>query len=147
MNATNLLNYLVKQPNQLVAAVAAGRVQVQGNIVNQSGEPIRGLQFFGDLLSGFFHVLQATLPGINSDSTGLAYKVAAIGWLDTGVPDAFTFPQTVLSDDVIAKTMLAQKPLVGYISIRVCPQTTTLLGMQQYSRHSVMIEVVGYRSP
>ena len=158
-NATNLLNYLLKQPNLLVAAVAAACVQVQGNIVNQSGEPTRGLQFFGDLLSGFFHVLQGTLPGINSDSTGLAYKVGAIGWPDTGVPgrgleialdqtNAFTFLQTVLFDDVIAKTMLAQnKPLVGYISIRVCPQTTTLLGMQQYSPHSVMIEVVGYRSP
>lgn len=158
-NATNLLNYLMKQPNLLVAAVAASCVQVQGNIVNQSGEPTRGLQFFGDLLSGFFHVLQGTLPGINADTTGIAYKVGAIGWPDTGVPgrgleialdqtNAFTFLQTVLFDDIIATIMLKHnKPLLGYISIRVCPQTTTLLGMQQYSPHSVMIEVVGYRSP
>ena len=158
-NATNLLNYLLRQPNPLVAAVAAGCVQVQGNIVNQSGEPTRGLQFFGDLLSAFFHTLQGTLPGINADSTGLAYKVGAIGWPDTGVPgrgleialdqtSAFTFLQTVLFDDIIATTMLNQKkPLVGYISIRVCPKTSTLLGMQQYSPQSVMIEVVGYRSP
>lgn len=158
-NATKLINYLLMQPNPLVAAVAAACVQVQGNFINQSGEPGRGLQFFGDLLSGFFHVLQGTLPGINSDSTGIAYKIGAIGWPDTGVPgrgleialdqtNAFTFLQTVLFDDIIATTMLNQvKPLVGYISIRVCPPTTTLLGMQQYSPHSVMIEVVGYRSP
>ena len=38
-------------------------------------------------------------------------------------------------------------PLIGYISIRVCPPTKTLMGMQQYSPYSVMIEVVGYRSP
>ncbi len=41
-NATTLLNYLMMQPNLLVAAVAASCVQVQGNIVNQSGEPTRG---------------------------------------------------------------------------------------------------------
>lgn len=39
------------------------------------------------------------------------------------------------------------KPLIGYISIRICPPTNTLMGMQQFSPFSVMIEVVGYRSP
>ena len=39
------------------------------------------------------------------------------------------------------------KPLIGYISVRVCPQTNTLMGMQQFKPYSVMIEVVGYRSP
>ena len=54
----------------------------------------------------------------------------------------------MLFDDILLNTMLKNnKPLVGYISIRVCPQTTTLLGMQQYGPHSVMLEVVGYRSP
>ena len=157
--ATGLTNFLMMQPNLLVGAVAISCVQVLGNIVNQSGDPTRGLQFFGDLLSGFFHSLQGTLPGINADSTGIAYKVGAIGWPDTGVPgrgleialdqtNAFTFLQGVLFDDIIATTMLKQnKPLVGYISIRVCPRTTTLLGMQQYSPQSVMLEIVGYRSP
>jgi hypothetical protein len=158
-NATTLLNYLMMQPNLLVSAVAASCVQVQGNIVNQPGNPDRGMNFFADLLTAFFHTLQGTLPGINADTTGIAYKVGAIGWPDTGVPgrgleialdqtNAFTFLQTVLFDDILATTMLKDnKPMVGYISLRVCPQTTTLLGMQQYGPQSVMLEVVGYRSP
>ena len=156
---TGWTNFLMMQPNPLVGAVALACVQVLGNIVNQAGNPDRGIQFFGDLLTGFFHSLQGTLPGINADSTGIAYKVGAIGWPDTGVPgrgleialdqtNAFTFLQTVLFDDVLLNTMLKQnRPLVGYISVRVCPQTKTLLGMQQYGPQSVMIEVVGYRSP
>ena len=157
--ASGLISYLMAQPNLLVGAVAISCVQVLGNIANQPGQPTRGLQFFGDLLSAFFHSLQGTLPGINADATDIAYKVGAIGWPNTGVPgrgleialdqsNAFTFLQKVLFDDVLANTMINSKnPLVGYISIRVCKQTTTLLGMQQYGPHSVMIEVVGYRSP
>ncbi len=156
---TGLSNFLMMQPNLLVGAVALACTQYLGNIVNQAGNPDRGIQFFGDLLSGFFHSLQGTMPGINADTTGIAYKVGAIGWPDTGVPgrgleialdqtNAFTFLQSVLFDDVLANTMLKQnKPLVGYISVRVCPKTSTLLGMQQYGPQSVMIEVVGYRSP
>ena len=54
----------------------------------------------------------------------------------------------MLLDDVLANTMVAgNNPLVGYISDTVCPPTRTLMGMQQYSALSVMIEVVGYRSP
>jgi hypothetical protein len=156
---TGLTNFLMMQPSLLVGAVALSCVQVLGNIVNQAGNPDRGIPFFGDLLSGFFHSLQGTLPGINADSTGIAYKVGAIGWPDTGVPgrgleialdqtNAFTFLQSVLFDDILLNTMLKQNnPLVGYISLRVCPQTKTLLGMQQYAPQSIMIEVVGYRSP
>jgi hypothetical protein len=29
----------------------------------------------------------------------------------------------------------------------VCPQTSTLMGMQQFGRHSVMVEVVAHRTP
>src|SRR5260221_13854444 len=31
--------------------------------------------------------------------------------------------------------------------MRICPQTNTLIGMQQFAPYSIMIEVVGYRSP
>src|SRR5207248_1024707 len=91
--------------------------------------------------------------------TGVSYKVGAIGWPGGGLPgrgleialdpsNAFTFLQTVLFDDVLAKKMSAgNNPLFGYISIRVCPTTETLMGMQQYSPYSVMIEVGAYRSP
>lgn len=59
-----------------------------------------------------------------------------------------TFLQTVLFDDVFTNTMeKGNNPLVGYISVRVCPPTKTLMGMHQYSPQSIMIEVVAYRSP
>ena len=89
----------------------------------------------------------------------MSHQVGAIGWPDGGLPgrgleialdptNAFTFLQTVLFDDVLANMVTSgNHPLVGYISIRLCPTTHTLLGMQQYSPHSVMIEVVAYRSP
>ena len=60
--------------------------------------------------------------------------------------DAFTFLQTILLDDVLTTATAENKPLIGYVSIRVCPHTGTLLGMKQF-RSSVMIEVVAYRSP
>ena len=86
----------------------------------------------------------------------MGHKVGATGWPDWG-PDrgieiampgeqAFTFLQNVLFDDLLPNlTARGNKPLVGYISIRVCPPTSTLMGMQQFSRYSVMLEVVGYR--
>ena len=139
--------------------LAAATAQTVGNLENQSGTPDRGLEFLADMLSGFFHALEGTEPGVNCDHTGLSYQVGAIGWPDTGLPgraleialdptNAFTFLQTVLIDDVLANTVVKGKnPLVGYISVRVTPTTHTLLGMQQYAPHSVMIEVVAYRSP
>jgi hypothetical protein len=126
--------------------------------VNAADHPDRGGQFVGDVLTGFLNALQGTTSG-NSDRSDISYKVGAIGWPDGGVPGrglevaldssrAFSFLQTALFDDVLTKVMVgANKPLLGYISIRVCPPTATLMGMQQYSPQSVMIEVVGYRSP
>jgi hypothetical protein len=146
-------------PDAQVAAVALGVVQTVANMANDPGNPERGLAFFGDLLSGFFHALEGTLPGINSDATAVSIKLGAIGWPDTGVPgrglevaldatNAFSFLQTALFDDVLENVMRnGNNPLVGYISIRVCPPTKTLMGMQQYSPLSVMLEVVAYRSP
>ena len=127
--------------------------------MNNSGHPDRGQQFLGDLLTGFLGALQGTGNGVNSNRTGIAYQVGAIGWPAGGLPGrgieialaperAFTFLQTILFDDVLQNTMVAgNKPLIGYISIRICPPTKTLMGMQQYAPFSVMLEVVGYRSP
>ena len=95
----------------------------------------------------------------NSDRTDIAYKVGAIGWPNSGIPGrgleialdpskAFSFLQNILFNDILKNNMVGQnKPLIGYISIRVCPTTSTLMGMQQFSPFSVMIEIVGYRSP
>jgi len=167
--AGQLLDFVTSLPDVMAGTLAAVNVQSVVNVANWSNYPDRGHKFLGDVLTGFFHALMGTEPGPNlgsgighypnSDSTGISHKVGAIGWPEGGLPgraleialdatNAFTFLQTVLFDDVLDKTVSAgNKPLFGYISIRVCPPTRTLMGMQQYSPYSVMIEVVAYRSP
>jgi hypothetical protein len=160
--AQRLASFITTYPDVLASAVATINVQAVANTANVSDHPDRGQQFLGDLLTGLLNTLQATnrtfLNG-NSNATDVSYKVGAVGWPSSGVPGrgleialpretAFTFLQTVLFDDVLTNTMVkGNKPLIGYISIRVTPQTKTLMGMQQFSPHSVMVEVVAYRSP
>ena len=156
---TGLLRYLTDSGEPLGTLLAAGNAQAAVNAVNQAGNPDRGQQFLADLLSGVFHALEGTEPGKNSDSTGVSHEVGAVGWPASGLPgrgleialapeNAFTFLQAVLFDDVLANTVTAaNQPFLGYISIRVCPQTNALMGMQQFGPYSVMIEVVAYRSP
>ena len=64
-------------------------------------------------------------------------------------PDvAFSFLQKTIFDRILDPEMIRMnKPLVGYISIRVCLQTQTFMGMQQFGPHSVMVELVGFRTP
>ena len=155
----HLLGFITRYPELMGTLLAAVNAQTVLNVENQSGQPDRGIEFLADVLTGFFHALEGTEPGQNSDHTGISHEVGAIGWPDTGMPgraleialdptNAFTFLQTVLLDDVLANMVVTgNHPLVGYISVRVCPTTRTLLGMQQYSPQSVMIEVVAYRSP
>jgi hypothetical protein len=157
--ASALLGFLARFPDLFTAALATINVQAVANTNNIASQQDRGQQFLGDVLTGFFRALQGSQPNLNSDRTDIAYKVGAIGWPDGGLPGrgleialdqrrAFTFLQTILFDDVLQNTMVAgNKPLIGYISIRICPRTKTLMGMQQYSPYSVMTEVVGYRSP
>jgi FAD/FMN-containing dehydrogenase len=157
-----LASFITSYPDVMVSALATINVQAVANTANASDHPDRGQQFLGDMLTGFLNALQGTnrrYLNKNSDTTDIAYKVGAIGWPATGIPgrgieialpptSAFTFLQTVLFDDVLTNTMVgANKPLIGYISIRICPPTNTLMGMQQFSPFSVMLEVVGYRSP
>ena len=60
--------------------------------------------------------------------------------------DAFSFLQTEILDKVDAAG-----PFFGYVSIRVCRQTKTLMGMQQFGDptrpYSVMIEIVAFGTP
>lgn len=156
--AAKLVSFITQYPDVLVSALATINVQAVANGVNAAAHPDRGQQFLGDMLTGFLNAIQGTVSG-NSDHTDIAYKVGAIGWPDSGLPGrgieialppdtAFTFLQSVLFDDVLTNVMVqANKPLIGYVSIRVCPPTSTLMGMQQFSPFSIMIEVVGYRSP
>ena len=152
----------------LGGVLAAGSAQAVLNALHASDHPDRGLAFVGDVLTGFFHALEGTTQGQdpdgttreggNADLTNVAYRVGAIGWPDTGLPgrgleialdpaNAFSFLQTQIFDEVLDGAVAAHQPLFGYISVRLCPQTQTLLGMQQFAPVSVMIEVVSYRSP
>jgi hypothetical protein len=156
--ALAIANFVSRFPDLFAPVLATVSAQDVVNVANNKGHPDRGQQFLGDVLTGFFNALEGTTDG-NSDQTGIGFQVGAIGWPAGGLPGrgieialdparAFTFLQTVLFDDVLAKTMaVGNKPLIGYISIRICPPTNTLMGMQQYSPFSVMLEVVGYRSP
>jgi hypothetical protein len=119
----------------------------------------RGSLFLSACLSGFLNAIQGTAGRTVSDRTDLSYKVGAIGWPDGGIPGrgleiamdsqkAFSFLQKDLFDDILPNIMIGKvKPLIGYISVRICPPTTTLFGMQQFAPFSAMIEIVGYRSP
>ena len=159
--ALELASFITTYPDVLASALATINVQAVANTANASDHH-RGQQFLGDLLTGLLNAFQGTNRtdlNNNSDSTDVSYKVWAVSWPSNGVPGrgleialpgetAFTFLQKVLFDDVLTNTMVnGNKPLIGYISIRVTPQTKTLMGMQQFSPYSVMIEVVAYRSP
>jgi hypothetical protein len=157
--AARLVRQPTSQPDPLTALLALASAQAVLNMRNRPSQPATGLAFGADVLTGFFHALQGTAPDGMSDQTGVSYRIGAIGWPDTGLAGrglevsldpqvAFSFVQQVLFDKVRAVSMVQPpSPLLGYISIRVCPKTRTLMGMQQFGDHSVMVEVVGYRSP
>jgi HYDIN/CFA65/VesB-like, Ig-like domain len=106
------------------------------------------------------HVLTGLLSGLlgtaNADkkSDKLGVSVGAPGFPASGVmgaaleialapADAFGFVQTQILDRINPG-----KPFLGYISIRLCRPTDTLMGMQQFADPvnpcSVMVEVVGF---
>jgi hypothetical protein len=160
--AKRLLSFITGLGDLFGGTLATISVQAVANQAAANVPKDRGQQFLGDLVTGVLHALHGTGPGQNSECTVLPYKFGAIGWPERGTPgralelaldptNAFTFLQTVLFDDVLGAFMSEAsqplKPLIGYIAIRVCQTTKTLMGMQQYSPHSIMIEVAGYRSP
>ncbi len=154
-----LATFITSFPDILVAGAATLSAQAVANTANEPNHPDRGQEFLGDALSGFLHAVQGTANGTRGNTTDVSYKIWGFGWPANGFPGrgleialpqetAFTFIQNVLFDDVLTNTMRnANKPLIGYISVRVCPPTNTLMGMQQFSPFSIMIEVVAYRSP
>jgi hypothetical protein len=116
-------------------------------------------------------VAQAILTGVlsgllgtancdrRSDKTGVS--VGALGFPESGVmgtameialspADAFTFLQTEILD-YADLNMNKNIPFFGYVSIRLCSNTNTLMGMQQFGDTanpcSVMIEIVGFATP
>lgn len=141
---SKLASFITSYPDVMVSALATINVQAVANTANALDHPDRGQMFLGDLLTGVLNTLQGTTGRKNSDHTDIAYKVGAIGWPDTGIPGrgieialpperAFTFLQKILFDDVLTNAMVAgNKPLIGYISIRICPSTKTSWGCNSF---------------
>ena len=101
-------------------------------------------------LTGF---LASTLGTDNPSKTSISVGtgVGAIGFPNSGmvgagievslpVEQAFSFLQARVLDPI------ANSALFGYISCRICPQTSTHLGMQQWPT-TVAIEVVAFGNP
>jgi hypothetical protein len=109
------------------------------------------------LLSGLLSgLLGTTNCDRRSDKTGV--NVGNVGFPESGVmgagieialapEDAFGFLQMEILDPINMMNA-ALKPFFGYISIRLCSSTKTLMGMQQFGDEinpcSVMIEVVSF---
>lgn len=149
--AERLVNFVFARPPLLATVLSTLNGQMD---LNERFRPEQSRQraFVGAILSGVLNVLMGTVLEDISDITDLSYKVGAIGWTDEGLPGkgmeiampwehGFSFLQAILD------MMPSNPPLIGYVSVRVCPRTDTLLGMQQFGEHSVMIEPVGFRTP
>lgn len=120
------------------------------------GNPDGGLlaqTFLTGVLSGLLGTANCDR---RSDKTGVS--VGALGFPEGGVmgtaleialspADAFGFLQTEILDHADLN-MNKNIPFFGYVSIRLCSMTESLMGMQQFGDAanpvSVMIEVVGY---
>jgi hypothetical protein len=96
-------------------------------------------------------ILASTLGTANDAGLGVftGTSVGSVGFPSSGLlgagieiamplETAFGFMQTQILDK-----MDPNKPFFGYVSVRITPQTSTLLGMQQWPT-SVMIEVVSF---
>jgi hypothetical protein len=153
-NISNFMSSVSNSPLLLSSLMAHTQIKAMWNQWSEP-DPRRGREFMSDILEGILDALQGTYHEPKVSIAGLSYKVGAIGWPSTGIPGrafevavsheiAFSYLQDILKlVDVMAA---ANRPLMGYISVRVCPQTSTLMGMQQF-RHSVMVEVVAHRTP
>lgn len=158
LGAGNITNFLsgVSNSSMLLSSLMA-HIQVKA-LWNQTHEsdPMRGHRFLGDILDGVLDALQGTYEEPLSEISGLSYKVGAIGWPSTGLPGrgfevavppyiAFSLINDILG--FLAVKATANLVFLGYISVRLCPNTETLMGMQQFTPYSVMIEIVAQRTP
>ncbi|UZO82380.1 FAD-dependent oxidoreductase [Aquimarina sp. ERC-38] len=147
-------NALSNSPMLLSALMSHLQVKAMWNQTNESDKR-RGHKFLDDILEGILDALQNTYEEVVSDFTGLSYEVGAIGWPDGGfpgrgyevaLPSTVAFSYTVEIMRLIENFRSQNKVFLGYISIRLCPKTNTLFGMQQFE-DSVMVEVVAHRTP
>lgn len=124
-----LFTFLINRPPMLATVLSAVNAQMVLNEAYRS-EGSRKRSFMGAVLTGLLNSLMGTVVEDVSDLTGLSYKVGAIGWTDEGLPGkgceialppeiAFSFLQSVVLDRL---ELPSSPPLIGYISIRVCPR-------------------------
>lgn len=115
-------------------------------------ETARAVDVAGPIVSAVFSGLLGVENG-RGESTASATQVGAIGFPASGIMgtaieialgtrDAFSFLQV----EILDRLRRLGTPFFGYVSIRMCPQTSSLLGMQQFAP-SVMIEIVGFGTP
>ena len=155
---SGLVRFLTQYSDLLTVALATVTVQAVANAAGPDPK-YRSSYFLGDLLTGALNAIQGTIDSDLSDHTDISSKSGSVGWGSGGIPGrgleiaihpekAFSFVQRVLIDEVMNGMMIGQnKPLIGYMSVRVCQPTNTLMGMQQFAPFTVMVEIVGYRSP
>jgi FAD binding domain len=156
---TNFLNGVQGNSMLLSSILAHLQIKAKWNTTNVSNDPLRGHEFLGDLLEGVLDALQGTHEEPKAVFSGLSSQVGAIGWPNTGIPGrgyevalppdiAFSYVAEILDRIDNYKDINGKKQVfLGYISVRLCPPTKTLMGMQQFSPFSVMVEVVGHRTP
>lgn len=148
-----LLTFLMDRPPLLSTLLSAVNAQTVLNEEHRSEEN-RHRSVMGDVLTGLLNVIKGTVVEDLSDTTGPSSKVGATGFTDDGLPGkaleialppeiAFSFFQAILDRLNSADS----PPLIGFLAIRICPPTETLMGMQQFSDYSVMIEPFAYRTP
>jgi hypothetical protein len=154
-----LVKWVARWPDLLTSTLAtiAAQTQAPRNTGTQRREIIAAAVMSG-LLNGIQGTPQPSGPPQLAVTAGVSYEVGAVGWPDSGIPGtaleialhpdvAFTFIQNQLLNGVFAPNLRTQHLLLGYLSVRVCQPTRTLMGMQQFAPYSVMVELVGYRSP
>ena len=146
---TGQIDLAIRKINRVTAAADFVDVALDAFLTPMGAHPDVAQPFLTGLLSGLLGTANSRL---RSDKTGVS--VGAVGFPDSGVmgtaieialapADAFGFLQTEILDHV------GPEAFFGYVSIRLCKRTETLMGMQQFGdadSPSVMIEVVGYGS-
>lgn len=118
-------------------------------------EPIttaREVEIARALVTAVFSGLLGVENG-RAETTAASSNVGEIGFPASGIMgtaieialptrEAFSFLQAEVLDRIARSGM----PFFGYVSVRMCPRTRALLGMQQHAP-SVMIEVVAFGTP
>lgn len=149
--AQRLINWVTHWPQPVGALLAAVAAQARANGGSHQRPAIAG-----DALTAILNGVQGMDKEDKSEACGVSYRVGDVGWPDGGIagvameialpPEAaFSFLKRELLDDLLRAD--APRLLLGYISVRICRQTKSMVGMQQFGPHSIMIELVGYRSP